>query len=244
MATSTCSRLALAVGRQDERQRGLDDCGAADPRVRTHAGRASLLPGARSQPRRPPQRRARRAVARRPRQRRPPGRRRADATPPSEPLRGAPPTPHASSTWPRARLPVDGPSRARQLRLLALSLTRASLVPVTASRCPRAPQPDAILELALGEHHLDRIAFVLETGHNNVLQRVDAPRRPRDLAGQPPQAELGRRDVEHEIEQPSRRRRRRRRCAESSRRARTRGSCARGRPDRAPARRREHRRRS
>ena len=73
---------------------------------------------------------------------------------------------------------------------------------MSAPRCPRAPQPDAILELALGEHHLDRIAFALEAGHNNVLERVDAPRRARDLTGQPPQAELGRRDIEHEIEQP------------------------------------------
>ena len=43
---------------------------------------------------------------------------------------------------------------------------------------------------------------MLETRHDNVLQRVDATCRPRDLAGQPPQAELGRRDVEYEIEQP------------------------------------------
>jgi hypothetical protein len=40
MATSIGSRLARAGGRQDERQRGLDDCGVAGPCVCQHAGRA------------------------------------------------------------------------------------------------------------------------------------------------------------------------------------------------------------
>ena len=91
------SRLALVVGRQDERQRGLDRLRRCRPARLPARGPRALLPGARSRPRRPPPRRARRAAARRPRRRRRRGRRRADATPPREPPRGAPPTPHASS---------------------------------------------------------------------------------------------------------------------------------------------------
>ena len=112
MATSTCSRLVLVVGRQDERQRGLDHCGAAALCVCSDAGRASLAPAARSQPRRPPPRRARHAVARQPPRRRRRGRRRAAATPRSEPLRDASPTPHASSRSPRAPPRAAGPSQA------------------------------------------------------------------------------------------------------------------------------------
>ena len=97
---------------------------------------------------------------------------------------------------------TDGAERTVDGRLARLAHAAASRRRSSASRRSRPPQPDAILELALGEHHLDRVALVLETGHDNVLERVDAPRRPRDLAGQPPQAELGRRDVEQEIEQP------------------------------------------
>ena len=55
---------------------------------------------------------------------------------------------------------------------------------------PRPPQPDAIFELTLGEHDCDLVALVLETGHDDVLKRVDTSRRPRDLSGQPAQAEL------------------------------------------------------
>ena len=51
-----------------------------------------------------------------------------------------------------------------------------------------AGRVDAVLDLALGEHHLDRIACALQAGHDPVFQRVDAPRCPRDLAGKLPQA--------------------------------------------------------
>ena len=204
MATSTCSCLALAVGRQDERQRGLDDCGAADPCVRSHAGRA-LFALARD---------LGRVVLRRGERDAPslggrgggvvPGGGEQTRRRPSEPLRGV--VSDAARVvevgLERAFQLTDGAKRTIDGRLARARSRGCLLAPVTASRCSRAPQPDAILELALGKHHLDRIALVLETGHDNVLERVDAPRRPRDLAGQPPQAELGRRDVEHEIEQP------------------------------------------
>src|SRR6188472_4255630 len=106
---------------------------------------------------------------------------------------------HGSLRWTRAPVRVDATSQAPRPRMALRS--RGLPVSVTAPRGPRPPQPDPILQLTLGKHHLDRMPFALETGDHNVLQRVDAPRRPGDLGGEPPQAELRRREVEQEIEQ-------------------------------------------